>query len=48
MVLFEIVLGIDEIFLNFDKFFKDVLSELSFDDVKKVVLLIKCYFKGKF
>ena len=37
-----------EISSNLDKLFKDISSELSHDEVKKAVSLIKSNFKGKF
>ena len=48
MASLETVSATDEISSNLDKLFKDVSSELSPDDVKKAVSLIKCNFKGKF
>ena len=37
-----------EISSNLDKLFKEVSNELSHDEVKKAVSLIKSNFKGKF
>ena len=48
MASLETVSATDEISSNLDKLFKDVSRELSPDDVKKAVSLIKCNFKGKF
>ena len=48
MASLETVSATGEISPHFDKLLKDVSSELSPDDVKKAVSLIKCNFKGKF
>ena len=48
MASLETVSATGEISSNLDKLFKEVSSELSRDDVKKAVSLIKCNFEGKF
>ena len=48
MVSLGTVSATGEISSNLDNLFKDVSNELSHDEVKKAVSLIKSNFKGKF